>query len=108
MVQARATAARAASDVMRFMVCPLGRPESAGVPLSYNLLVQFSVETVRTVAQILSENDLGEISLEGTGTPGCRLTLRRAVPAAALDYEEPETELETEPEVVSAAGGAPA
>ena len=49
--------------------------------LRYNLTVQFSVETVREVAQLLTEAGLGEITLEATGTGGgsasARLTLRR-------------------------------
>ena len=68
--------------------------------------MQFSVETVREVAQLLTETGLGEITLEATGTTGganvganagsaaARLTLRRAaqaeIPAFQADAEAAE------------------
>jgi biotin carboxyl carrier protein len=54
--------------------------------------VHFSIETVRAVAHILNEADLGEISLE-TGS-GARLNLQRAVfasPAVPLTLAQQET-----------------
>jgi acetyl-CoA carboxylase biotin carboxyl carrier protein len=52
--------------------------------------VQFPVETVREVAQLLNDANLGEISLENTAT-GAKISLKRAVAYAA-----PLTELEIE------------
>lgn len=44
--------------------------------------MQFPVETVREVAQILNQSGLGEISLETA--PGVRLSVKRAVYAAPI------------------------
>jgi acetyl-CoA carboxylase biotin carboxyl carrier protein len=46
--------------------------------------VQFPLDTVREVAQLLSETGLSEISLQTTGEgPASRLTLRRGAPVVA-------------------------
>lgn len=47
--------------------------------------MQFPLDTVREVAQLLSETGLSEISLQSTGEgPVSRLTLRRAAPAIVV------------------------
>jgi acetyl-CoA carboxylase biotin carboxyl carrier protein len=53
--------------------------------------VQFPVETVREVAQLLNDANLGEISLENTAT-GAKISLKRAVynpaPQTQAEIEE--------------------
>ncbi|RYG75096.1 biotin/lipoyl-binding protein [bacterium] len=66
------------------------------------LFVQFPVETVREVAQLLNDANLGEISLENTAT-GAKLSLKRAV-----YYAAPPTQAEIEEAVEEAAAVAAA
>ena len=82
--------------------------------LRYNLTVQFSVATVREVAQLLTEAGLGEITLEATGTGGgpaaARLTLRRSLSAVADEVDEAAELVATSPlgeEAAEATDGGP-
>lgn len=71
------------------------------------LEVQFSLETVREVAQILTASGMGEVSLETVGEgPVTRLSLRRPVMVVAappgeapLTEEDDSTSLESQPAV---------
>jgi biotin carboxyl carrier protein len=62
--------------------------------------VQFPVETVREVAQILNQSNLGEISLEDTAS-GARLRVKRTFVAApgALPATEAEIEAQQEAQI---------
>jgi acetyl-CoA carboxylase biotin carboxyl carrier protein len=62
--------------------------------------VQFPVETVREVAQLLNEANLGEISLENTAT-GAKISLKRAVYNSA-----PPTQAEIEEQIEEAEASA--
>ena len=58
--------------------------------------MQFPVETVRDVAQILNESGLGEISLETA--PGARLSLKRAVYVAPIAVPQTPEQVEAQAE----------
>jgi acetyl-CoA carboxylase biotin carboxyl carrier protein len=64
--------------------------------------VQFPVETVREVAQILSDANLGEISLENTAS-GAKISLKRAVFQAPPQTEAQIEEAREEAEAVAEA-----
>lgn len=71
-----------------------GRCARGGVFRIIIPFVQFPVETVREVAQILNQANLGEISLENTAS-GAKLRLRRAL------YVAPSAAPATQAEIVA-------